>query len=80
MVELENNDEDQIKDMPMDLEKLDRTVRIRTCLKPETREKLNDFMKQRIHCFAWNSSNMLGIDPKIITHKLNVDLTFKLIK
>ncbi|KAJ9542681.1 hypothetical protein OSB04_029187 [Centaurea solstitialis] len=31
-------------------------------------------------CFAWSHEDMVGIDPSIISHKLNVDPTFKPIK
>ncbi|KAJ9555927.1 hypothetical protein OSB04_010541 [Centaurea solstitialis] len=31
-------------------------------------------------CFAWTHEDMVGIDPDIISHKLNVDPTFKPIK
>ncbi|KAJ9547608.1 hypothetical protein OSB04_020151 [Centaurea solstitialis] len=33
-----------------------------------------------IDCFAWSHEDMAGIDPDIISHKLNVDPTFKPIK
>ncbi|KAJ9538325.1 hypothetical protein OSB04_031058 [Centaurea solstitialis] len=32
------------------------------------------------HCFAWSHEDMVGIDPNIISHKLNVDPTFKPVK
>ncbi|KAJ9545671.1 hypothetical protein OSB04_025378, partial [Centaurea solstitialis] len=31
-------------------------------------------------CFAWSHEDMVGIDPNIISHKLNVDPTFKPVK
>ncbi|KAJ9557157.1 hypothetical protein OSB04_011771 [Centaurea solstitialis] len=31
-------------------------------------------------CFAWSHEDMVGIDPDIISHKLNVDPSFKPIK
>ncbi|KAJ9555097.1 hypothetical protein OSB04_009711 [Centaurea solstitialis] len=34
----------------------------------------------REYCFAWSHEDMVGIDPSIISHKLNVDPTFKPIK
>ncbi|KAJ9542222.1 hypothetical protein OSB04_028728 [Centaurea solstitialis] len=36
--------------------------------------------KERSDCFAWTHEDMVGIDPDIISHKLNVDPTFKPIK
>ncbi|KAJ9537370.1 hypothetical protein OSB04_030103 [Centaurea solstitialis] len=36
--------------------------------------------KEHSDCFAWSHEDMVGIDPSIISHKLNVDPTFKPIK
>ncbi|KAJ9557127.1 hypothetical protein OSB04_011741 [Centaurea solstitialis] len=36
--------------------------------------------KEHSDCFAWSQEDMVGIDPNIISHKLNVDPTFKPIK
>ncbi|KAJ9538340.1 hypothetical protein OSB04_031073 [Centaurea solstitialis] len=36
--------------------------------------------KKIAHCFAWSHEDMVGIDPDIISHKLNVDPSFKPIK
>ncbi|KAJ9551982.1 hypothetical protein OSB04_016027 [Centaurea solstitialis] len=36
--------------------------------------------KAHSDCFAWTHEDMVGIDPDIISHKLNVDPTFKPIK
>lgn len=38
------------------------------------------FLREKISCFALDTSEMLRINPQIITHKLNVDLSFKLSK
>ncbi|KAJ9544284.1 hypothetical protein OSB04_023991 [Centaurea solstitialis] len=36
--------------------------------------------KEHSDCFAWSHEYMVGIDPNVISHKLNVDPTFKPIK
>ncbi|KAJ9536552.1 hypothetical protein OSB04_un000251 [Centaurea solstitialis] len=36
--------------------------------------------KEHSDCFAWSHEDMVGIDPNIISHKQNVDPTFKPIK
>ncbi|KAJ9564818.1 hypothetical protein OSB04_000784 [Centaurea solstitialis] len=36
--------------------------------------------REHSDCFAWSHEDMVGIDPNIISHKLNVDPTFKPIK
>ncbi|KAJ9542559.1 hypothetical protein OSB04_029065 [Centaurea solstitialis] len=37
-------------------------------------------VKEHSDCFAWSHEDMVRIDPNIISHKLNVDPTFKPIK
>ncbi|KAJ9538829.1 hypothetical protein OSB04_031562 [Centaurea solstitialis] len=36
--------------------------------------------KEHSDCFAWSHEDMVGIDPNIISHKLNVDPSFKPVK
>lgn len=49
-------------------------------LDTETRQKLLAFFKKIKTLLPWDISDMLGIDPEVITHKLNIDLEFKPIK
>ena len=41
---------------------------------------LTQFLKQNKDIFAWKQADMSGIDPAVITHKLNTDPSFKPIK
>ena len=41
---------------------------------------LTQFLRQNRDVFAWTQADMGGIDPAIITHKLNTNLSFKPIK
>ena len=41
---------------------------------------LIQFLKQNKDVFAWKQEDMGGIDPTIITHRLNVSPSFKLVK
>lgn len=54
----------------------DHKVHIGSRLKPELREQLIAFLKSNHDCFAWSHVDMTGIDPDIITHKLQVDPDF----
>ena len=38
------------------------------------------FLKQNVEVFAWKQEDMGGIDPAVITHKLNVSPSFKPVK
>ncbi|KAJ9556652.1 hypothetical protein OSB04_011266 [Centaurea solstitialis] len=46
----------------------------------EDKGKVKVVNKEHSDCFAWSHEDMVGIDPNIISHKLNVDPTFKPIK
>ena len=49
-------------------------------LAEDLRSLLIHFLKQNKDVFAWKREDMGGIDPAIITHRLNVSPSFKLIK
>ena len=38
------------------------------------------FLKQNMEVFAWKQEDMRGIDPAVITHRLNISPSFKPIK
>ena len=54
-----------------------KTTRIGTALSPEMRSMLIQFLKKNLNVFAWSHKDMLGISPKVIEHKLNVNLEMK---
>ena len=54
-----------------------KTIRIGTTLSPKMRTKLVQFLKENLDVFAWSHEDMPGISPKVIQHKLNVDLERK---
>lgn len=37
-------------------------------------------MKETIQCFTWDTSNIPRINQETVTHKLNIDMSFKLVK
>ena len=41
-------------------------------MKKKTKQDLVQFLKENIDVFAWSHEDMLGIDPSVITHRLNV--------
>jgi len=46
----------------------------------ELKETLIEFLRKNKTLFAWSAANMPEIDPSIICHELNVDLSFKPVK
>ena len=58
----------------------DRLVGIGSLLKHDLREDLVQFLRQNQDVFAWSHEDMPGIDPHIISHRLNVDPDTRLVK
>ncbi|XP_072054745.1 uncharacterized protein [Arachis hypogaea] len=44
-----------------------------TSMSTEDRKSLESFLRQNADLFAWTSADMPGIDPSVITHKLNIN-------
>lgn len=44
------------------------------------KSKLIEFLKFNADCFAWSHSDMTGIPPEVMTHKLNEDPTYPPVK
>ena len=44
----------------------------------KTKQDLIQFLRKNIDVFAWSHEDMLGIDPSVITHRLNVHPSSKL--
>uniref|UniRef100_A0A2N9HHU7 Reverse transcriptase domain-containing protein n=1 Tax=Fagus sylvatica TaxID=28930 RepID=A0A2N9HHU7_FAGSY len=58
----------------------ERTTKIGTNLPPKTKESLVQFLKNNKDVFAWSHENMPGINPSVISHKLNVDPSLRPVK
>ena len=80
---------DKVSTRPVPLEELkpvqlddqpEHLVYIGSKLAKDVRSLLIHFSKQNMEVFAWKQEDMGGIDPAVITHKLNVSLSFKSVK
>ena len=49
-------------------------------LAEDLRSPLTHFLRQNKNVFTWNQADMGGIDPTVITHRLNVSPSFKPVK
>ena len=58
----------------------DHKVQIGTRLELELRERLINFLAQQHDCFAWSHTDMTGIDPKIMVHRLQIDPSYPPVK
>ena len=50
----------------------ERCTRIGVDLEEKTKKGLVHFLRKSIDVFAWSHKDMPGIDPSVITHRLNV--------
>ncbi|KAL0446000.1 UNVERIFIED_CONTAM: hypothetical protein Slati_1727900 [Sesamum latifolium] len=58
----------------------DKTTRIGSHLNEKTKEKIVLCLQRNADIFAWALQDLEGIDPKVITHHLNMDPSIKPVK
>ena len=61
-----------LEDIPLEEGNLEKFTRIGTSMKEKTKQDLVQFLRENIDVFAWSYEDMSGIDPSVITHRLNV--------
>jgi len=69
----------KVVSIPLDPIYLERTVQLRKDLYPMMRDEIIQLLGRYMLVFAFNTLEMLGIAPKVIEHKLSVDLNLKLV-
>ena len=70
---------EELEPVPLD-ENLEHLAYIGSKLGDDLRSLLTQFMRQNKDVFIWKQADMGGIDPAIITHRLNVSPSFKPVK
>ena len=66
-----------LEDIPLDEDDLGKSTRIGADLEGKIKKGLIRFLREHIDMFAWSHEDMPGIDPSVITHRLNVYPSFK---
>ena len=61
-----------LEDIPLEEDNPEKFTRIGTSMKETTKQDLVQFLRKSIDVFAWSHEDMPGIDPSVITHRLNV--------
>ena len=64
---------EELEEVIFDESRPGRTTRMGTLASPIVRQDLTSFLRMNQDVFAWNHEDMLGIDPSIIVHRLNVN-------
>ena len=61
-----------LEDIPLDKNNPEKYTRVGASMEGKIKQDLVQFLKKSIGVFAWTHKDMLGIDPSIIIHCLNV--------
>ena len=61
-----------LEDIPLDENDPKKSTRIGADLEEKIKKDLIQFLKENIDVFAWSHEDMPGIDPSVITHRLNI--------
>ena len=69
-----------LENIPLDESNLERYTRVGTDLEEKSKKDLVQFLKKNVDVFAWSHKDMPGIDPGVITHRLNISPSFKPIR
>ena len=67
---------ERLKEITLDGSRLDRTTKIDTLASPTVHLALTTFLRANQDVFAWSHEDILGIDPSVMVHKLNVSPYF----
>ena len=68
---------ESLENIPLDESNPERCTRVGADLEEKNKKDLVQFLKKNIDVFAWSHEDMPGIDPSVITHRLNVCPSFK---
>ena len=69
-----------LEDIPLDENNPERCTRVGVDLEEKAKKDLIHFFKKSIDVFVWSHENMPGIDHSVITHRLNVCPSSKLVQ
>ena len=61
-----------LEDIPLDEDDPGKSTRIGADLEGKIKKDLIRFLRKNIDVFAWSHEDMLGINPSVFTHHLNV--------
>ena len=71
---------EELEEVVLDDTKPDQTTNIGTKMDGGLRESMIMFLKNNSNVFAWTHEDMPSIDPSVICHGLNIDLSIRPIK
>ena len=67
---------EDLEEVQLDKEDPTRVIKVGKNLEPTTKHALVEFLQKNQEVFAWSHKDMVGIDPAVVSHVLNIDKTF----
>ena len=61
-----------LEDIPLDENNPEKYTRVGASMERKMKQDLIQFLKKSIDVITWSHEDMLGIDPSVITHRLNI--------
>ena len=71
---------EDLVDLPVADKNPSKVLKIGRNLSEEIQKMISEFLKHNLDVFAWAHLDMEGIDPSVISHRLNIDLSKKPIR
>ena len=71
---------EELDEVSIDPDHPDHKLYIGSKLLSDIRKQLIQFLWERRSSFAWTQSDMVGIDPEVIVHRLQVDPEYQPVK
>ena len=65
-----------LEDIPLDENNPEKYTRVGADMERKTKQDLIQFLRKSIDVFAWSHEDMPGIEPSVITHRLNIHPSF----
>ena len=69
-----------LEDIPLEEGNPEKLTRIRTSMEEKMKQDLSQFLRKSIDVLAWSHEDMPGFDPSVITHRLNIYPSSKLVR
>ena len=67
---------EDIIEVSLDKDHPTQTIRVGSNLSLKAQAQVVEFLRNHSDVFVWSPIDMLGIDPEVISHSLNVDLAY----
>jgi len=58
----------------------ERYLKLGKNVAPKVKSQLTNFLKANLDVFAWNHEDMVGIALEVMSHRFNVDPSYKLVR